>query len=364
VSSVNVKLGSTIGGSALYQVSFGAASWGATAAAPITPNPPIYTVSYEPNPGLVSGGGGSTNSTSQTGGTAHTIPTNGFTLPGYVFVSWNSRSDGSGVSYAPGSAITPSTNVALYAIWKSTSTTVTFFGNGATSGTVPAQATVAAGAQYTVAANTGGLSLAGNQFVGWNTTADGTGAFYLPGTLLNIPANTNLYAVWEPIPVVPPDAPINIDLEPGEPIAGAEVDYVIPNQPYDPSCDPTTDPSSAWSLTVKPIDPAGAAYEIDAGCTPPDGDVFGTAVLPQDVPGGIYEVVYQSASGEKIIRYFVVSPDGNFSGQTNVDPRIAKTGTESTVFLSPILVTSLSLALLALGTMLLTMRQLRTRLTH
>jgi hypothetical protein len=364
VSSVNVKLGSTIGGSALYQVSFGAASWGATAAAPITPNPPIYTVSYEPNPGLVSGGGGSTNSTSLTGGTAHTIPINGFTLPGYVFVSWNSRSDGSGVSYAPGSAITPSTNVALYAIWKSTSTTVTFFGNGATSGTVPAQATVAAGAQYTVAANTGGLSLAGNQFVGWNTTADGTGAFYLPGTLLNIPANTNLYAVWEPIPVVPPDAPINIDLEPGEPIAGAEVDYVIPNQPYDPSCDPTTDPSSAWSLTVKPIDPAGAAYEIDAGCTPPDGDVFGTAVLPQDVPGGIYEVVYQSASGEKIIRYFVVSPDGNFSGQTNVDPRIAKTGTESTVFLSPILVTSLSLALLALGTMLLTMRQLRTRLTH
>jgi hypothetical protein len=92
--------------------------------------------------------------------------------------------------------------------------------------------------------------------------------------------------------------------------------------------------------------------------------VFGTAVLPQDVPGGIYEVVYQSTSGDEIIRYFVVSPDGNFSGQTNVDPRIAKTGTESTVFLSPILVTSLSLALLALGTMLLTVRRVRTRLTR
>jgi hypothetical protein len=241
---------------------------------------------------------------------------------------------------------------------------VIYFGNGSTSGTVPGQATVGDGAQYTVAANTGGLSLAGNQFVSWNITADGTGAFYLPGTLMNIPANTNLYAVWEPIPVVPPDAPINIDLEPGEPIGGAEVDYVIPNQPHDPSCDPTTDPSSAWSLTVKPIDPAGAAYEIDAGCTPPDGDVFGTAVLPQDVPGGIYEVVYQSTSGDEIIRSFVVTPDGNFSGQTNVDPRIAKTGTESTGFQSQMLFASLSLALLAFGTMLLTVRRVRTRLTR
>ena len=53
-------------------------------------------------------------------------------------------------------------------------------------------------------------------------------------------------------------------------------------------------------------------------------------MLPQDVPEGIYEVVYESTNGEKIIRYFEVGPSGSFIGQSNTKPELAKTGTSST----------------------------------
>lgn len=361
VSAIDVKLGAGVGGSALFQVSFGAASWGGTAATPVAPPiPPSYTVSYELNQGGASGASGAPASTSAVGGTAQTIqPGTGMTPPtgGYAFVSWNTQADGSGVSYAAADTILPTTDVTLFAIWKSTNTTVTYFGNGSTGGQAPAAATVAAGAQYVIAGNTGALVADGYQFIGWNTDASGTGVFFDPGTLTSIVANTNLYAIWQALPVVPPDTPINIDVQPGEPIGGAEVDYVIPDQPYVPNCDPTANPESAWTIMVTPLDPAGPAYQIDAGCAPADGDIYGTAVLPQDVPAGVYEVVYESTSGEKIIRYFEVGPGGTFIGQTNTDPRLANTGSEqSTLFGAA----SAAGALLLLGVlMMITIRRKR-----
>lgn len=335
VSSVDVTLGAAVGGSALFQVSFGAASWGGTAATPVAPTPPNYTVSYDLNQGGASGGSGTTASTNAAGGTAQVIQAETFTDPtGYSFVSWNTQMDGSGVSYDAADTIIPTTDVTLYAIWKDTSTTVTYHGNGSTGGTVPVPVpdTVGAGSQYAVRGNTGSLVQTGFQFMGWNTNALGTGMFFEPGSLTNIVANTDLYAIWQPIPVVPPDAPINVDVQPGDPIGGAEVDYVIPDQPYDPTCNPTTNPSGAWTIMVTPLNPAGTPYEIDAGCTPPDGDIYGTAVLPLDVPAGIYEIVYESTTGEKIIRYFEVGPGGIFIGQANTDPRLANTGSTETVF--------------------------------
>jgi len=331
VSAVDITLGAAIGGAALYQVSFGTASWNGTNQTPVTPPPATYAVSYDINSGGTAGFSGTTTGTSATTGNTQTIASETFTKPaGWTFVSWNTRPDGSGVSYDPADTIIPTTNVTLYAIWKNQNTSVTYVANppaGMTaSGTVPATANVLAGDPYVIQENVGALAVPGYQFAGWNTLANGTGVLYEPTAVINVAANTTLYALWEPLPVVPPDAPINIDVEPGDPIGGGEVDYVIPDQPYDPNCDPTTNPSSAWTIMVTPLNPAGAPYEIDAGCTPADGDIYGTAVLPQDVPEGIYEVVYESTTGEKIIRYFDVGPNGTFEGQSNVDPRLAKTG--------------------------------------
>ena len=75
---------------------------------------------------------------------------------------------------------------------------VTYNANGATSGSVPADATsYTSGATVTVKGNSGNLAKTGYTFAGWNTKADGTGINYTAGSgTFNITGNTTLYAKW------------------------------------------------------------------------------------------------------------------------------------------------------------------------
>lgn len=354
VSSVDVKLGAAVGGSALFQVSFSSASWTGTTIQEVTPTPPQFTVSYECNAGGLSCTSGSTASTTLNGGSTHAVQANGFTLTGYTFNSWNTQPDGSGVKYLAGDGIIPTTDVTLYAVWENTNTSVTYHPNALdTTGSVPGTAgvdTVTKGSQYEIQGqNT--LARTGFEFIGWNTVADGSGdnVFYLAGTLMNIVANTDLYAVWKPLPEVPADSPINIDLEPGQPIGGGEVDYVIDGPPSTVVCTATTDPANFWSISVTAVDPAGATTEIEAGCPPADGDIYGSTVLPQDIPEGVYEIVYESPTGEQIIRYFEVGPNGTFEGQSNtkIVRELANTGAQANPFAQ--IVVPVLIALLVFG---------------
>lgn len=84
---------------------------------------------------------------------------------------------------------------------KATSTfTVTYDGNGKTSGSVPTDATkYNSGATVTVKGNTGSLAKTGYTFGGWNTKADGSGTNYTAGSgKFTITADTTLYAKWNP----------------------------------------------------------------------------------------------------------------------------------------------------------------------
>ena len=75
--------------------------------------------------------------------------------------------------------------------------TLTYDGNGADSGAVPAEVTAYnSGDTVTVLGNTGDLAKAGFNFTGWNTKADGTGTSYVPGDTFTISADTTLYARW------------------------------------------------------------------------------------------------------------------------------------------------------------------------
>lgn len=81
-----------------------------------------------------------------------------------------------------------------------TTYTVTYNGNGNTSGTAPVDSTAYnPGAQVTVKGNTGNLAKTGYTFVGWNTKTDGTGSPYSEtgNRTFLISANTILYAQWE-----------------------------------------------------------------------------------------------------------------------------------------------------------------------
>lgn len=78
--------------------------------------------------------------------------------------------------------------------------TVTYDGNGKTSGSVPVDASspYAPSSTVTVKANTGDLARTGCTFAGWNTAADGSGTTYpADGSgSFTITANTTLYAKW------------------------------------------------------------------------------------------------------------------------------------------------------------------------
>ncbi len=76
--------------------------------------------------------------------------------------------------------------------------TVTYDGNGATSGNVPTDGTEydADNNTVTVLGNTGNLAKEHYSFNGWNTKADGTGTGYVAGNTFTISANTTLFAQW------------------------------------------------------------------------------------------------------------------------------------------------------------------------
>ena len=126
---------------------------------------------------------------------------------GFTFGGWNTSADGSGTNYAAGLSTYASTGSrTLFAQWNST---ITYNGNGNTSGAVPA-VTIAKGdaANTTLATNSGTLARTYYVFDGWNTAADGTGASHAAGaTNFPSPGNITLFAQWKPVIVanaIPP----------------------------------------------------------------------------------------------------------------------------------------------------------------
>ena len=140
---------------------------------------------------------------------------------------WGINSDGQlGDGQRPNSSITPvavvssgalngrtlgriTAGVSSFALVTGPATaTVTYDGNGATSGAPPAAATGTIGSNFTVAANSGSLARPGYTFAGWNINDQGTGTTYAAGTgTFTLTGSTTLYAEWEPLPPPPPPSP-------------------------------------------------------------------------------------------------------------------------------------------------------------
>jgi fibronectin-binding autotransporter adhesin len=76
--------------------------------------------------------------------------------------------------------------------------TVTYQGNGNTSGTVPAAQTKFHDVALTLANNSGNLNKTDYSFAGWNTAADGSGTAYPAAGTYSGNASLTLYAQWVP----------------------------------------------------------------------------------------------------------------------------------------------------------------------
>jgi uncharacterized repeat protein (TIGR02543 family) len=117
VSTVRINLGSYEQNDASFGVEFSANPDFVSPITVTTTNvvQPSFTKSYDANLGSGTVPTPVTGSSSLTVSGSTTNP--GITRAGYVFAGWNTRADGTGVSYAPGSTILPVANVTLYAVW-------------------------------------------------------------------------------------------------------------------------------------------------------------------------------------------------------------------------------------------------------
>ena len=124
------------------------------------------------------------------------IGSNTLAKAGYVFLGWNTNASAT----TPLTDITITSNTTVYAVWQKLNYySLTYDGNGATSGTVPQVKNVVAGSTVELQNyNPGNLAKEGYVFLGWNTNASATS----PLTDITITSNTTVYAIWSKKPIV------------------------------------------------------------------------------------------------------------------------------------------------------------------
>jgi len=130
-------------------------------------------------------------------GTAKKISKNIYQKPGYKFSHWNTKADGSGISYNEEKEIALSNvendRLNLYAIWEKTSFKLTYNSNiGDSSETDTKLCDV--NTEISVSSNE--FVREGYTFVGWNTLKDGTGISYKVGDKITMDKDLTLYAQW------------------------------------------------------------------------------------------------------------------------------------------------------------------------
>jgi uncharacterized repeat protein (TIGR02543 family) len=127
----------------------------------------------------------------------------------FIFLGWNTRANGLGVTYQPGDIVPYGTasRLALFAQWEGEANTVTYHSNGGTGG--PHISNGQFGTPYIVWTPDVTFAKANHFFFGWNTQADGQGQAFAPGrrVINDGLANQTLYADWRLVP-------INVTFEP------------------------------------------------------------------------------------------------------------------------------------------------------
>jgi len=117
--------------------------------------------------------------------------TGGLERTGYTFSGWNTKADGTGVGYSPGTSYSTDATTTLYAKWIANKYTVTFDPDGGTVSSPDKSVTYAQayGALPSV-------TKTGHRFDGWYTEATGGGLKIESSTLVNIAGNHTLHAKW------------------------------------------------------------------------------------------------------------------------------------------------------------------------
>ncbi len=136
---------------------------------------------------------GSGTQAAQVAGQATSLNAVQFSRSGYNFAGWNTAANGTGYSYLDQAVYSFASDATLYAQWAIIVVphSVSFYGNGATSGTTSSQT-----ASSTQALYLNGFVRTGYNFLGWDTNNNSGSATYLDGQNYNFAADLSLYAIW------------------------------------------------------------------------------------------------------------------------------------------------------------------------
>lgn len=157
-----------------------------------------YTVKYD-----AGGGKGTMGDQKFTFDVPQNLSPNAFTRDGYTFTGWK-RAD-TGDSYTDGQQVsnltsTPNGIVTMIAQWTPNPASINYDPNPPTGRTPGGQGTANwtghTGDTQAIGAN--GWTVDGYTFIGWNTSADGKGTTYAPGTTWTANGTLTLYAQWTP----------------------------------------------------------------------------------------------------------------------------------------------------------------------
>ena len=155
-----------------------------------------YTVKYD-----AGGGKGTMGDQKFTFDVPQNLSPNAFTRDGYTFTGWK-RAD-TGDSYTDGQQVsnltsTPNGIVTMIAQWTPNPASINYDPNPPTGRTPGGQGTANwtghTGDTQAIGAN--GWTVDGYTFIGWNTSADGKGTAYAPGTTWTANGTLTLYAQW------------------------------------------------------------------------------------------------------------------------------------------------------------------------
>jgi len=167
--------------------------------------PAYYKVKYDAN-----GGVGSVLEQAIEVGVNTKLRANLFSKDNYIFKEWNTKKDGTGISYLEGAEVLDiagqDKSITLYAIWIPAIYNVEFDANGGTGVMKPQQIFI--NKETSLNANT--FTKEKSIFIGWNTKPDESGDWYDDEeAVLNLakPQETiTLYAIWDQIYTVIFDA--------------------------------------------------------------------------------------------------------------------------------------------------------------
>lgn len=160
-----------------------------------------YTIDFHKNDPAATG---TMAPLSMTYGAERELTANGYAKVGYLFDSWNSKADGTGIRYENRQKVSnlsakDKDTVSLYAQWVPVEYRIAFNGNEGL-GTM-SELTVKYNDSVTLPANA--FARKGWKFSGWNTRADGTGTSYADEETVSMvttkPETVTFYAQWEKI---------------------------------------------------------------------------------------------------------------------------------------------------------------------